>query len=67
VVVPEGLNLKQRVKWINALAKNGDVAIELHMDSAASIASGCMTFYYGGSAYAMWKAREFQMEYTKVT
>lgn len=31
--VPEGLNLSQRVSWINKNCVNGDVALEFHLDA----------------------------------
>lgn len=33
VFVPEGLNLADRIKWINQKSVDGDMCIELHLDS----------------------------------
>lgn len=66
IKVPEGLNLNQRVAFINKNAVDGDICIEFHLDSASETASGCSTWYYTGADYAMNKARNFQMEYTRV-
>lgn len=31
--VPEGLNLKQRIAWINKMSVDGDVCLEFHLDA----------------------------------
>lgn len=67
VLVPTDLGITARAKWINARCKDGDVVIELHMDSGPTSAEGCTTFFHAGSSYAENKAKEFQMEYTRVT
>lgn len=67
VYVPEGLNLVQRVAYINKYAVDGDMCIELHLDSATPQAEGCTTYFMTGSKYAEDKARTFQQEYTRVT
>lgn len=66
-IVPEGLNLQDRIKYINANSFNKDICIELHMDSASPSALGCSTWYISASDYAEGKAKVFQMEYTRVT
>lgn len=33
IKVPEGLNLDQRIRWINKYSADGDIAIEFHLDS----------------------------------
>jgi N-acetylmuramoyl-L-alanine amidase len=68
IKVPEGLNLNQRVAFINKNAVDGDICIEFHLDSSPDrTIEGCSTWYYTGSDFAMKKARDFQMEYTRVT
>lgn len=68
VRVPDGLNLTQRISWINKMAVDGDICIEFHLDASSGAGvEGCSTWYYTGSDYAMKKAREWQMEYTRVT
>lgn len=67
VFVPEWLNLQARIAWINKNAVDGDMCIELHMDSASPQAEWCSTWYMSGSKWAEDKARIFQQEYTRVT
>ena len=67
VIVPEWLNLQDRIKYINSNSFNEDIAIELHMDSATPAAAWCSTWYISASKYAEDKAKVFQMEYTKIT
>lgn len=67
VYVPEWLQLVDRVAWINNRAIDGDMCIELHLDSATPQAEGCTTYFMTGSKYAEDKARIFQQEYTRVT
>jgi len=67
VYVPEWLNLSQRVAFINKYAVDGDMCIELHLDSATPQAEGCTTYFMTGSRYAEDKARLFQQEYTRIT
>lgn len=67
VWVPEGLNLQDRIAWINKRSTPQDIAIELHMDSAIPQAEGCSTWYLTESEYAKGKARDFQMLYTNIT
>lgn len=47
-IIPEWLNLQDRIKFINKNAKKGDICIELHMNSASSVVSGNEVFYHGG-------------------
>ena len=65
--IPEGLNLSQRIAYINKNAVDGDMCIELHLDSATPQAEGCTTYFMTGSKYAEDKARTFQQEYTRIT
>lgn len=68
VRVPDGLNLVQRIAFINKNAVDGDICIEFHLDASGDPSvEGCSTWYYTGSDYAMKKARDFQIEYTRVT
>lgn len=67
VKVPEGLDIKGRNAWINARAGVNQVYIELHLDAAQQKAQGCKTFFLSGNTWAEGEARQFQMEYTRVT
>lgn len=64
--VPYGLNLTQRIKWINDRCVDGDMCIEIHMDSFPN-AQWCSTWHMSGSKYAEDLAKVFQKEYTRVT
>jgi N-acetylmuramoyl-L-alanine amidase len=64
--VPYGLNLTQRIKWINDRCVDGDMCIELHMDSAPN-AQWCSTWFMSDSKYAEDLAKVFQQEYTRIT
>lgn len=55
--VPRELNLDQRIAWINKRATDGDVAIELHMNSGWG--TGVEVFAHANSSYALKKAWEF--------
>jgi hypothetical protein len=52
IVVPSGL-LRQKVDFINSKAKDDDIAIEVHFNSAVvngrHVGTGCETLYYPGS------------------
>lgn len=71
--VPYWLNLTQRIKWINDRCVDGDMCIELHMDSysykewMAYNPEGCSTWFMSESKYAEDLAKVFQQEYTRVT
>jgi N-acetylmuramoyl-L-alanine amidase len=67
VVVPEWLNLSQRIKYINNRAKDGDICIELHMNAGAVGATGSETFYFAWSNYARRKAEIFQAEFARLS
>lgn len=54
--VPEGLNLDQRISWINTRAVDGDICIELHMNSGGW--TWVEVLAHGGSRYALNKAAE---------
>lgn len=44
--VPDDLSLRQTIAWINARARRGDVAIEIHADAAANTSvRGASVFY----------------------
>lgn len=45
-ILPEWLNLQERVKFINANAKTGDICIELHMNAGPAVASGNEVYYH---------------------
>jgi len=54
--VPEGLNLDQRISWINARAVDGDICIELHMNSGGG--TWVEVLAHAQSKYALAKATE---------
>lgn len=66
VVVPEGLDINARCKYVNGI-KNLNMLMEFHLDSATPSARGCTTYYVSGNDWAQNEAREFQKEYTRVT
>lgn len=45
-ILPEWLNLQDRIKFINANAKTWDICIELHMNSGPAVVSGNEVFYH---------------------
>lgn len=47
--VPDNLNLKQTIQWINSQARSGDVAIELHGNAANGRAQGTEAFFVDGN------------------
>ncbi|HEY9295551.1 MAG TPA: N-acetylmuramoyl-L-alanine amidase [Phormidium sp.] len=47
--VPDNLNLRQTIQWINSQARSGDVAIELHGNAANGIARGTEAFHVDGN------------------
>lgn len=55
VLVPEGLNLSDRITWINTRATAKDVCIELHMNSGGG--TWVEVFAHAGSVMAMEKAK----------
>lgn len=67
VIVPEGLNLSQRIAYINKNSVDGDVCLEFHLDAGPATARGTSTWYMTGSKYAADKGKLFLAEYTNVT
>lgn len=69
VRVPTGLNLTQRIAWINSqIAKHPEpFAIELHMDAGPPSAKGASAWYDNANAYTMNEGKQFLAEYTRVT
>lgn len=69
VRVPEGLNLPQRIAWINArLPKSSEpFALEFHMDAGPSTAVGASVWYNDDNSYTMNEGKQFLAEYTRVT
>lgn len=57
VFVPEWLNLSQRVKWVNERSRDGDFAIELHMNAWGG--KGTEVFYFAWSKFMQEKAYSF--------
>jgi N-acetylmuramoyl-L-alanine amidase len=49
ISVPDTIDLKPTIEWINSKAKNGDVAVELHCNSANGIARGTEAFFIDGN------------------
>ncbi len=56
IFVPAGLNLADRIKWINKNSKDFDICIELHMN--AGWGSGIEVFCMAWAPYAHKKATE---------
>lgn len=56
IFVPSGLNLADRIKWINKNGKAWDICIELHMNSGGG--TGIEVFAHADSKYALNKAGE---------
>lgn len=56
IFVPSKLNLDDRIKWINKNCQNGDICIELHMNSWGW--TGIEVFGYSESKYSLSKAGE---------
>lgn len=46
VILQEGLNLQERIKFINTQAKTGDICLELHMNAGPAAATGNEVFYH---------------------
>ena len=73
VRVPTGLNLSQRIAWINAqLAKNPSAypepfAVEFHMDAGPASAVGASVWYDDHNQYTLGEGKQFLAEYTRVT
>lgn len=67
IVVPEGLNLSQRCKWINQRCVDGDVCLEFHLDAWPATARGASVWYMAGSSYAQNEGVQFLQQYTSVT
>jgi len=69
VKVPEGLNLDERITWINKnLAKYPEAfAMEFHMDSATPAATGATVFYNDANTYTQNEGKQFLAEYTRIT
>ncbi|MEH2112005.1 hormogonium tapered terminus morphoprotein TftA [Nostoc sp.] len=48
--VPDTINLRPTIDWINARSRSGDIAVELHGNSAdASVARGAESYYADGN------------------
>jgi N-acetylmuramoyl-L-alanine amidase len=47
--VPDTLDLKPTIQWINSQANNGDVAVELHCNAANGLARGTEAFFIDGN------------------
>lgn len=69
VKVPEGLNLAERIAWINKnIGKNPEpFAIEFHMDAATPKATGATVYYNDANTYTENEGKQFLAEYTNVT
>jgi len=65
--VPEGLDIKGRNKWVNDRSKNLHAYFEFHLDAAQQSATGCRTYFVSDNNWAEWEAKQFQMEYTRIT
>jgi N-acetylmuramoyl-L-alanine amidase len=49
ISVPDLLSLKESIAWINKRANRGDVAVEIHADSATPAARGASAFFIDGN------------------
>lgn len=49
VLVPVGINLQERIAWVNENAIEEDSLFELHLNAASPKAAGAEVFYYSGS------------------
>lgn len=67
VKVPEGMNIDQRNGWVNAKANELQAYFEFHLDSATPTASGVTTYFVSGNTWAEGEAKQYQMEYTRIT
>lgn len=67
VLVPTTLDILPRIKWINEHAKESDVLIELHMDSASPTARGATVFYYAGSEVGQREGQRIGKLYSDAT
>lgn len=69
VKVPEGLNLAQRIKWVNANLQLAiePMAIEFHLDSAGASAEGASVWYNDDNSYTLGEGKQFLAKYTEVT
>jgi hypothetical protein len=47
--VPDTLDLSPSINWINARSRSGDIAIELHGNSASASARGAESYYTDGN------------------
>lgn len=47
--IPDNLNLRQTIQWINSQARTGDVAVELHGNAANGRARGTEAFFVDGN------------------
>lgn len=56
IFVPADINLDDRIAWINKRAVDGDVCIELHMNSGGG--TGIEVLAHAQSKYALAKASE---------
>jgi len=64
-ILPEWLNLQERVKFINANAKICDACIELHMNSWPAVASGIEVYYHWWFPSMQWRAEKISKSLEK--
>lgn len=67
IKVPEGLGIDARNKWVNDRKSTLEAYFEFHLDSAVASATGVTTYFVDGNKWAEGEARQFQMEYTRIT
>lgn len=69
VKVPEGLNLLERISWVNShIGKLVEpFAMEIHLDSGPATAQGASAWYNDANQYTMNEGKQFLAEYTRVT
>lgn len=72
IKVPEGLNIQERVQWINERVANVSVypeafAFEFHLDSGPETAKGASVWYNDDNRYTLAEGKQFLAEYTNIT
>lgn len=69
IKVPEGLNLGERIAWINAryLKVVEPFAFEFHLDSAVPTANGASVWYHDGNGFTLKEWKQFLAEFTNIT
>ena len=69
IKVPEGLNLDERIDWINAryMRTEEPFAFEFHLDSAMPTAVGASVWYRDWNTFTSAEWKQFLAEFTNIT